>query len=261
MLALVTGASSGIGLCYCKILARDYGADLLMVSNQEAALQEAAGRISRDFGVRAEWLYMDLAEAGAARRLYDFASGKGLQVDVLVNDAGFFVFDEYVSVPLEKIESMLMLHMVTLAELTRLFGADMCSRGSGWVLNMSSMCAWMPYPGIQTYNATKAFVYNFTRSIRPEFRLHGVGVTVVTPGAVDTGLYGLSEKYRRLALGLGVSVSPERLARRALKCLFSGRRRCMPGLVNYLIKPLCYLLPESLIYAIVKKIASKRWKK
>lgn len=259
MRVLVTGASSGIGLQYAEILARDYHADLLLVSNQEEALQVAAQRLSADYGIQADALCMDLAQLESARNLYQYACERKLEIEVLVNDAGFFFFDEFVQVPLERIESMLLLHMVTLTELTRLFGADMCRRGHGYVLNMSSMSAWMPYPGLQVYNATKAYVYNFTRSIRPEFRLHGVKVTVVTPGAVDTPLYGLSPKYRQLAVRLHLCVTPEKLASRALKALFAGRKRCMPGLVNYLIKPFCYLLPDPLVYAIIQRIAKKRW--
>ena len=258
MRALVTGASSGIGLRYAETLARDYYADLLLVSNQEQALQEAAARISATYGVQADALCMDLAQLESARKLYQYACDHKMEIEVLVNDAGFFFFDEFVRVPLEKIESMMLLHMVTLTELTRLFGADMCRRGHGYVLNMSSMCAWMPYPGIQVYNSTKAYVYNFTRSIRTEFRLHGVKVTVVTPGAVDTPLYGLSPKYRRLVVRLHVCVTPEKLASRALKALFAGRKRCMPGLINYLIKPFCYLLPDPLEYAIFKRIVKDK---
>ena len=254
MLALVTGASSGIGLCYSEVLARDYRCDLLMVSNQEEALKAAAGRLSAAYGVSAQWLCMDLSQPEAARRLHDYALGKGMEVDVLVNDAGFFFFDRYKDVPWERIQSMLNLHMVTLAGLTRLFGADMCARGHGYILNMSSICAWMRFPGLQTYDSTKAFVYSFSLSVQPEFRMHGVKLTVVTPGAVDTPLYGLPPEKRRNLLRHGISMKPEKLAAKALKAMFRGRKKCMPGWANHLLRPLVTALPAPLVYAIIKRM-------
>lgn len=261
MRALVTGASSGIGLCYAQCLARDYRTDLLLVSNQREELTGAACSIASDYGVDVRHLCMDLAQPDSADKLYRYALDNNLQIDILVNNAGFFFFDSYVRTPEPRIESMLTLHVVTVAKLTRLFGADMCGRHRGYVLNMSSLSAWMAYPGIQTYNSTKAFVYNFTRSVRPEFRLNGVNVMVVTPGAVDTPLYSLSPRTRRACVVLGIMIPPERLVRKALRRLFAGRGRCKPGLVNHIAKPLCMLLPECLINYIIKKVAEKRWEK
>lgn len=261
MWALVTGASSGIGLCYAQCLARDYRADLILVSNQERELFAAAESLASNYGVEVRQICLDLAQSDSADRLYKFATENKFEIDILVNNAGFFFFDSYIRATEQKIESMLMLHVVTVAKLTRLFGADMCRRGRGYVLNMSSLSAWMSYPAIQTYNSTKAFVYNLTRSLRPEFRLKGVNVMVVTPGAVDTSLYSLSPRTRRLCVILGIMIPPEKLARRALKRLFAGRGRCMPGLINHIARPFCLMLPECIINAIIKKVSEKKWEK
>ncbi len=259
MTALVTGGSSGIGRSYSEVLARDYGCDIVLVSNQEEALAEVAEELREKYSVSVHVLCIDLSKVDSADKVYAFTKERALDVDILINDAGFFFFKEYVSVPAGKIESMLVLHMVTLAKLCRLYGEDMCRRGKGYVLNMSSMCAWMHFPGIQSYCSTKAFVYNFSRSIRYEFKLHGVSVTVVTPGAVDTPLYGLKPQLRRVAVKLGISITPERLATKAIKRMFAGRRSCMPGLINHIAKPLFMMLPDWAITAIVKKIAKKEW--
>ena len=254
MTALVTGASSGIGLQYATVLARDYGCDVLLVSNQEQELLQTAENLRLGYGVQAWSFCCDLAEAGAAQRVYDRAAELGLTVDVLINNAGIFFFDAFNRVPPAKIETMVMLHMVTMTQLCRLFGADMCARVQGYILNMSSLCNWMDFPGIQTYCSTKAFIYHFSRSLWFEYRLQGVGVTVVTPGAVDTGLYGLAPNLRRLAVRLGISIPPEKLARKALKRMFARKKSCMPGLINHLAKPIFRHFPDTLVFAVMKRL-------
>lgn len=254
MTALVTGASSGIGLQYAVILARDYSCDLLMVSNQEKELEAAATQISQSYGVKAYPFFCDLALPNAARAVYDYAVKEGLTIDILINNAGFFFFDTLCATPPEKVEAMVMLHVVTMTGLCRLFGADMCRRGSGYILNMSSLCRWMEFPGIHTYIATKTYIYSFSKSIWYEFKPAGVGVTVATPGAVDTGLYGLSPKLRRLAVRLGVSLPPEKLAQKALKRMFRKKKTCMPGLINHITIPIFRHFPDWLVFKVMKRL-------
>ena len=181
MLALVTGASSGIGLQYATQLARDYHTDLLLVSNQEAELQQVAADLAAQYGVKTIPLYADLSKQDAAEHLYQYCRDNQLVVDILINNAGVFFFNPYCETSMKRIELMLNLHMITVAKLTRLFGEDMIARQltaeekvqticgkarrKGYILNMSSMSAWMAMPGIQTYNATKAFIYNFSKSL------------------------------------------------------------------------------------------------
>ena len=117
----------------------------------------------------------------------------------------------------------------------------------GYILNMSSMSAWMAMPGIQTYNATKAFIYNFSKSIWYELKPHNVGITVMAPGAVDTELFGLAPKWRKIAVSLTASIPPEKLVTRALKSLFRGKKAAMPGLLNHLATPLLKHTPDWLV--------------
>lgn len=254
MTALVTGASSGIGREYARLLARDYGADLLLVSNQGEALLAVASELREAWGVKVWTLDMDLAAPGAAQKVYDYALSEGLTVDVLINNAGMFFFTPLSEVPPRKAETMVTLHCTTLTGLCHLFGNDMCRRGHGYILNMSSLCNWMEFPGIQTYCATKAFVRAFSHSYRFECKPHGVSVLCVTPGAVDTPLYGLSDKARRRLVGLGISLPPEKLARKALRRLFAGRKNYLPGLVNHLSIPLWRIFPDWLVYFAMKKL-------
>ncbi len=259
MTSLVTGASSGIGRAYAEVLARDYHSDLLLVSNQGEALQKTAEELSRIYGVHTATLGIDLSKTDAAEKVYEWAGTvRPGKVDVLINDAGVFFFDYFAKVPIGKVQTLLMLHVVTLSKLCRLFGADMCSKGRGFILNMSSLCAWMAFPYIQTYCASKDYVLNFSRSIRYEFKANGVNVLAVTPGAVDTGLYNLSDSKRRLALRLKVSIPPEKLAEKALKALFKGKARCMPGLINHLALPICRHLPAWAVRLAMRKVNPDR---
>lgn len=271
MLSLVTGASSGIGLQYATQLARDYHSDVLLVSNQEAELQVVAHDLEEQYHVQAIPHYADLSKQDAAEELYRYCRENELVVDVLINDAGVFFFNPYCDTSTRRIELMLNLHTVTVAKLCRLFGEDMMKREltveeqsqricgkprrKGYILNMSSMSAWMTMPGIQTYNATKAFIYNLSKSLWYEFYPKGVNVTVMTPGAVDTALFGLAPNLRRLAVNLSVSIPPEKLVRRALRKMFRGKKADMPGVLNHLATPLLKHTPDWLIFLVMKYIA------
>ena len=263
MLALVTGASSGIGLQYATALARDYHTDLLLVSNQEQEQIEVAKQLAQTYGVKTTPLYADLSEQDAAEKLHQYCVDNKIEVDILINNAGVFFFNPLTDTSMRRFELMLMLHVVTVAKLTRLFAEDMVKREltdeqkqervlgkprrKGYILNMSSMSAWMAYPGIQTYNATKAFIYNFSKSIWYELYPQGVNITVMTPGAVDTALFGLAPNLRKLAVNLTVSIPPEKLVKRALKRMFQGKKADMPGVINHLSTPLLKHTPDWLV--------------
>lgn len=255
MLSLVTGASSGIGLQYATQLARDYHSDLLLVSNQEQELNQVATDLAANYGVRTIAHFADLSLPDAAESLFGYCQAEHLQVDVLINNAGVFFFNPYCETSMRRIDLMLQLHVVTVAKLCRLFGEEMAARGNGYILNMSSMSAWMAMPGIQTYNATKAFIYNFSKSLWYELKPKGVHVTVMTPGAVDTALFGLSPKLRKVAVALTVSIPPEKLVRRALKKLFKGKKADMPGVINFFATPLLKHTPDWLVFLVMKYIA------
>lgn len=253
MYALVTGASSGIGLQYATELARQKY-DLLLVSNQEKEIQEAATDLANRFGVKTIGLYKDLSTENAAQELHTYCKENNLQIDILINNAGIFFFNEYVKTDIKRIELMLNLHIKTVSEMCYYFGADMKERGFGYILNMSSMSAWMTMPGISVYNATKAYILNFSRSIWYEMKPYGVGVTAICPGAVDTGLYGLSDKWRKVAVGIGVSMRPEELAKKALKKMFKKKKQYIPGWINHIFIFLVKHLPDWFIFLMIKRI-------
>lgn len=253
MLALVTGASSGIGLEYAKALA-EQGYDLLIVSNQEKEIKETAISLHRNWNVDVTPLYVDLTEENAVKDLVNYCHEHNLEVDMLVNNAGVFFFNELVKTDPRRIDIMLDLHVKTVTRMCRYFGEEMKNRGRGRIINMSSMSAWMTMPGINIYNATKAYILNFSRSLWYELKPHGVIVTAVCPGAVDTTLYGLSNYWRKVAVGLGVSMPPAKLVRKALKASKKGKKQTMPGWINHLFVPLIKHLPDWFVFAVIKRL-------
>ena len=271
MIALVTGASSGIGLQYATQLARDYHCDLLLVSNQQKELEQVAKDLAAQYNVKTIARFADLSLPDAAETLHDWCVENKYVVDILVNNAGVFFFNKYCETSMKRIELMLQLHIMTVAKLTRLFAADMCQREltqeeaaqricghkrmRGYILNMSSMSAWMAMPGIQTYNATKAFIYNFSKSIWYELKPQNVGITVMAPGAVDTGLFGLAPNLRKLAVALTVSIPPEKLVKIALKKMFRDKKASTPGVINWLSTPLLKHTPDWMLFLAQKKLS------
>ena len=271
MLGLVTGASSGIGLQYATALARDYHCDLLLVSNQQKELDEVAADLANTYGIKTVPHFADLSLTDAAENLHSWVKENGFVVDILINNAGVFFFNPYCETSMRRIELMLQLHVMTVAKLTRLFAEDMMQRElteeeantricrhkrmRGYILNMSSMSAWMAMPGIQTYNASKAFIYNFSKSLWYEFKPKNVGITVMAPGAVDTGLFGLAPNLRKLAVNLTVSIPPEKLVKRALKKMFRNKKADTPGFINWLSTPMLVHTPDWLLFFAQKKLA------
>ncbi len=254
MFALVTGASSGIGLQYAKRLASYYKYDLLMVSNQEKELKELSTQFESEYGIKAVPLYMDLAAKDAAEKLYQYCTGNGIEIEVLINNAGVFFYNDLTETAEARIDLMLDLHVSTLTKMCRLFGADMKKRGHGYILNMSSMSAWMALPGISTYNATKAYILNLSRSLWYELAPYGVSVTAICPGAVDTGLYGLSAKLRKLAVAIKVSMPTDEVAKIGLKKMFKRKKQVMPGAVNHIFLPVIKHLPDWAVFFVARKI-------
>ncbi len=249
--ALVTGASSGIGAEYARQLAAR-GHNVVVVSNRADENACVAAEIVERYGVRALPLYADLTLNEAAADIYRWCGDNGIEVDILVSNAGTLMFSQLKNSSPEAIDRMVALHCSTPAKLCRLFSCDMCRRGSGRILLMSSMTAWMPYPTISIYGATKAFLKNFALSLWYEVRGCGVSVTTVFPGAVDTPLYNLDGRTRRRLRACGVMMSAESVAAKGLRAMFRGRRRCTPGLLNKIIVAVCRLLPDAALLPVLK---------
>ena len=240
---MVTGASSGIGRAFADRLAA-LGYNIVAVSDNAEHLAAAAAELQAahpDVKVTAH--AADLAAVDAGERLYEWTLEQGIEVEVLVNDAGMFSFCDLLDTPTERIRRMILLHDMTIAMTCRLFGERMAERGHGYILNMSSYSLWMPFPGLGLYSASKAFVRNFSMSFAKEVCERGVKVTALCPAGVSTDLYGLSKSLQKIGLRTGILISPDSCARRGLRALWRGRRSSVPGWWNRLGIPFCLYMP------------------
>ena len=241
--ALVTGASSGIGRAFAERLAA-LGYNIVAVSDNAEHLAAVATELQAAHAdVKVTAHAADLAAVDAGERLYEWTREEGIEVEVLVNDAGMFSFCDLLDTPAERIRRMILLHDMTIAMTCRLFGEKMAERGHGYILNMSSYSLWMPFPGLGLYSASKAFVRNFSMSFAKEVRERGVKVTALCPAGVSTDLYGLSKSLQKVGLRTGILISPDSCARRGLKALWRGRRSSVPGWWNRLGIPFCLYMP------------------
>ena len=257
MQALVTGATSGMGLEYCRQLAQQ-GHHLVMVSNQQQLLDTLPAQFSQQYHVRAIGCYQDLSTPDAAQQLYDWCCQQDLQIDILINNAGMFFFHELTPDYADRSEAMLALHVLTPTRLCALFGEQMKQRCQGYIINVSSLTAQIPAPGITLYAATKAYLKSYSKSLYFEMRPYGVGVTTVLPAAVATPLYNISPKTQALLTRLGIIRTPQWLVRRALRGMFRHRHYVKPGIMNYLVPILIKLLPNRLETHIWTKLKLKQ---
>ena len=246
--ALVTGAGSGIGRCYALRLAA-LGYNLVLAGNRPEPLEAVGREIGTAApGTQVRTASIDLARIGAAEELHEFTRREGIEIDVLINNAGIFSFCDLLRTPAERIERIILLHDLTNTEMCRLYAADMVRRGrGGHILNMSSYSLWMPFPGLSLYSASKAYLRAFSVAFAKEVREAGIRVTAVCPAGVATDLYGLTPRWQHIGLRVGALISADACARRGLRGLWRGRRTIVPDWWNRLWIPLCKLLPMALI--------------
>ena len=257
MRALITGGSSGMGLEYASQLAAR-GCDLIIVSNREEELQDAAENLRARYGVDVLPHFQDLSGWDAADQLHDFCASQGLKVDILVLNAGFFFFKELQAADCNLASSMIGLHVNTNTRMCLLFGEEMKKARDGHIIIMSSMTADIPAPGITVYSATKAYLKSFGKSLSYEMKPYGVSVTTVIPAAIATPLYKLSEKQLRTGLKTGLIRTPQSLVRKALKGMDRRRKTVRPGFMNYSLPALISLTPNPVIDRLWKKLISLR---
>ncbi len=253
--ALITGGSSGMGLEYARQLAKK-GYDLVLVSNRQEELKQASEELSRAYSSQIVTRFQDLSAETAADALMAFCQEESIEVEVLINNAGMFFFAELTTENEARALAMMRLHMLTPTRMCLLFGEAMKRRGHGYILNMSSMAAKLPCPGITVYSATKAYLKSFSKSLFFEMRPYGVGVTTVCPAAIATPLYKLKPSMMKLGVNVGLIGTPQWLVRRALRGMFHNRRVVKPGLMNYYLPPLIAILPKWLVARLWKRFRS-----
>lgn len=269
--ALVTGAASGMGRVYAEKLAAK-GYNLVIVDINAKGLEETAAMVRAEIasaeGISDELknsfkvlpVVQDLSVMEAADLIWEKTEAEGCVVEVLVNNAGVMYCQGIAETSERMLKLIMMVHMNTPLLLCRKYVNGMKERGCGYILNISSLAAWMSWPGIGMYGNTKRFVRDYSRELRIECQKTGVSITNAYFGAVDTPLIPLKDSLRKLARGLMVMITPEKAVERALRATFKRRRGTMPGFLNKLFWPFIVILPDCLLglaYRIAKPYLMK----
>jgi uncharacterized protein len=240
--ALVTGASSGLGMEFARLLA-ERGCHLILVARREEALARLKQELEGRQGVRVFSIPMDLAAADAPRQLYDQVQAAGLQVDVLVNNAGLGLFGGFAEIPWEREKGMLDLDMLAVVHLTKLFAPDMVGRKFGYVLNIGSTGSFQPTPTYASYAAAKSFVLSYSEAVNYELRGTGVHCTALCPGITRTEFLQVSGQkitlYQRLTM-----MESARVVRVGLNAMLRGRSSVVAGWLNAFVAGLLAFIPR-----------------
>ncbi len=258
--ALITGTWSGMGREYARQLYA-LGHNLIVIDiNQRYADEVRAELESREVsssGRRPDILAIgvDLSHVGAVNVIKEKVGKR--RVDILINNAGVMYYSDFLDYSQQEVARFMVLHNFTPVQLCHLFVPGMKERGYGYVLNISSLGGGPPYPGLSVYAAAKRFIKYFSRSLRVELMGSGVSVTTAYFGAVSTNLFPLRESLRKLSIRLGIMITAEKAARKALKATFRGRAIVMPGLINWIMGPLLPFVPNRLLHFLDKKYCGK----
>jgi len=253
--ALITGASGGIGEAFARQLAA-LGKELVVVARRADRLQALAAELTSRHRVQVHVIVADLAQPGAATTLFAETERRGLAVDLLINNAGFGKGGEFTAIPFEDQAEMVRLNVNTLMELTRLYLPAMRQRKRGGVINLASTAAFQPVPNMAVYGATKAFVLSFSEAVAHEVRADGVRVMALCPGFTATGFQavsGVGEAWRDRMPG------PDEVVAAALRAFEKGRRTAVPGFGNRFLAFGVRLVPRRLAASIAAGKVAGRW--
>jgi short-subunit dehydrogenase len=252
---LITGASSGIGTALAHEFAA-HGHELVLVARREQALADVAEAIAAKGSARPTVLRMDVARVDAARDIAEALARRGLEPEIVVNNAGYALFG-----PADKLDraaqlAMIDLNVRALTDLSLAF-IESLERRKGGLLNVASIAGFMPGPGMAVYYATKAYVLSFSEALHQELKSKGVRVTALCPGPVPT------EFQARAGMGMEVfpsflTRSPESVAREAYHGLKAGRRVVVPGLPNKMMPMIARFTMRPLLLAVTHAIQRRK---
>ena len=246
--ALITGASSGIGVDFARLLSRE-GYDLFLVARSETKLHALATELGN-----AKVIVADLASPDAPQRIFDASGG----VDVLINNAGFGILGPFAETNLRKQLEIIQVNIAALTALTHLFLQPMRARNSGQILNVASTAAFLPGPLMAVYYATKAYVLSFSEALADELRGTRVTVTVLCPGPTKTGFAEVAGMEKSRLFNLMSVMSSEAVARYGLRAMQRGKRVAIPGIANKLGAQSVRVSPRRLVTTFVRKLQESR---
>ncbi len=255
--ALVTGASTGIGEEIARELARR-GWSLVITARSEERLASLAAELRSEHGVQVGVIAGDLTQAGMPARLEEATEGSGVPIDLLVNNAGFGQYGEFLESDLDRELAMIQLNVTAVTELTKRFARPMAERGRGRILNVASTAAFQPGPLMSVYYATKAYVVSFSEALRQELRAHGVTVTTLCPGPTSSEFQSRARMEESPLFNRMSVPSSATVARYGVDATLAGRGIAVQGLMNRILATLTRFAPRSILPGIVRRIQEKR---
>lgn len=225
--ALITGASSGIGADFARQLATK-GMNVVLVARSEGKLLSLAGELSKKHNVKTEVIAADLSLPGIARSLYEETQGRHLNIDMLVNNAGFSTYGAFETIEPASEQQEIAVNVAALVDLTHAFLPAMLAKGEGAVINVASTAAFVPVPRQAVYGATKAFVLSYSEALTAEYRKRGIRVFALCPSYTSTEFFNeINVKVPRGAL------TAEQVVTGGLNAFERGRHFFIPGVMNH----------------------------
>ena len=251
--ALITGASNGIGLELAKIHASK-GGDLVLVARNKSKLDELKISLEKQFNVKVYTIGKDLSAPNAAQEVYDETNHQHIQIDFLINNAGFGDFGMFVDNDWNKELQMINLNITTLTLFTKLYLKDMVKRREGKIMNVASTAAFQPGPTMAVYYATKAYVLSFSEAIANEVADKGVTITTLCPGATESG-FQAAAAMEESALVKGKKLpTSEEVAVYGYEAMLQGKTVAIHGLMNWMMANSVRFAPRSMVVKIARKI-------
>jgi uncharacterized protein len=246
---LITGASGGIG----ESFAREYAKrrhNLILVARSQEKLNQVAAELQSTHGIAVVVVALDLAALDAPEKL--FQQCRSYEVSLVINNAGFGLTDEFLNLPTERLEQMVMLNVMTLLKLTRLFLPDMVKRNAGGIINVGSVVSFQPVPYMNVYAATKAFVLSLTDALHHELRGTGVKVMTLCPGGTDTGFFDVAKQDRKKMLA--PLQTPEAVVQAAIRAFEKNKASVVSGVMNKILTASVRLLPRRIVTSVAAAI-------
>ena len=251
--ALITGATSGIGLELAKLFAKD-SYNLVIVARDGQELAGTAELLKQAYNIQVTPISKDLFEATSAEELYDEVAEKGIVIDVLVNDAGQGVYGLFVDTDIQRQLDIIQLNITSLVTLTHLWLKDFVVRGEGKILNLSSIASKSPGPWQAVYHGTKAFVQSFTEAIRSEVKDKGVVITALLPGVTDTDFFNKADMTDSKAVqDKDAMANPADVAKDGYDALMRGDDKVISGMKNKIQVAMTNLTPDEIAADQLKK--------
>ncbi len=251
--ALITGASSGIGLALAEALARR-GRNLILVARQRDALESIACELTQRFSVEVLFRACDLSQPLRLSGLLHELEESALHIDLLVNNAGIGTAGAYVTQDWAGERQLIELNVLALARLCHAIGTVMAGQGSGQILNVASVAGFQPGPGMSNYYASKAYVLHFSEGLREELKAYGVGVSVLCPGPTRSGFFRRANMDVNALQGSKLMMSAEEVALITVRALAKNRAIIIPGWRNRLLAFCPRLAPRWLVRRISARL-------